>query len=395
MDGQMLETLEELGNILSCPRCRAQIHFRPAVIACEQCGATYPISEEGIPLLFWPNEEWTDRKDVTDVVKAFYEQYPFPNYDDVDSRESLARKANRGVFARLLDEQIPAGSMVLEVACGTGQMTNFLGQCWKRKVIGADICLNSLRLGKRFRDGYGINNAGFLQMNLFRPCFKDDAFDLVICNGALHHTGDPLGGFRTIGRLVKPGGVILISVYNRIGRLPTDFRRWIIRTLGDNFGLLDDHMRDKNYSAARKRSWFMDQYKHPHESKHTFSEVLEWLDSTGFEFLSSIPKIESKGFKADEKLFELHSRGTRVTRFLAELEMLLKGGADGGVFIVIGRRTVDSHADAPISVRRFQGSAPDGVTPTPGCSRASRSAAPSAWSPLYGHIAVRSRRFPS
>src|SRR4029077_6580167 len=107
------------------------------------CGAIYPFSEEGIPLLFCPNEGWTDRKDVTDAVKAFYEQYPFPNYDDVDSRESLAEKASRGTFARLLDEQIPFGSMVLDVACGTGQMTNFLGQSWKRKIIGTDICLNS------------------------------------------------------------------------------------------------------------------------------------------------------------------------------------------------------------------------------------------------------------
>jgi len=372
----MLE-VEEHREVLACPSCRARLHFRSAVIACEKCGATYPFSEEGIPLLFCPNEGWTDRKDVTDVVKAFYEQNPFPNYDDVDSRESLAEKASRGLFARLLDEQIPVGSLVLDVACGTGQMTNFLGQSWKRKVIGADLCLNSLRLGKQFRDRYGINDAGFLQMNLFRPCFQDNTFDVVICNGALHHTGDPLGGFRLIGRLVKPGGVILIGLYNKIGRLPTDFRRWIFRTIGDGFAFLDDHMRNKNYNAARKQSWFMDQYKHPHESKHTFSETLEWFDSNGFEFLSSIPKIEPEGFKANEKLFEPHSRGTIATRFLAEFEMLLKGGVDGGLFIVIGRRTAADRIEMPISSGRFPDSAPDGVVRSQRGSKARRSTAPS------------------
>ena len=83
-------------------------------------------------------------------MKSFYETNPFPNYDDLDSRESLASKARRGVFARLLDEQIPADSLVLEVGCGTGQLTNFLGMAWNRTVFGSDLCLNSLRLANRF-----------------------------------------------------------------------------------------------------------------------------------------------------------------------------------------------------------------------------------------------------
>jgi SAM-dependent methyltransferase len=298
----------------------------------------YPVSEDGIPLLFVPNEGRTDRKDVTQIVKAFYEANPFPNYDETDSREDLARKASRGVFARLLDEQIPAGAFVLEVGCGTGQLTNFLGLSWKRKVFGADMCLNSLRLAKGFRDRFSVNQAAFLQMNLFRPCFADNRLDVVICNGVLHHTGDPLGGFRSLARLVKPGGVLLIGLYNKIGRLPTDFRRWIFRNLGDGFSFLDDHMRNKNYNEARKRAWYVDQYKHPHESKHTFSAAIAWFESSGFEFLTTIPRVGPEPFTADEKLFERHSKGTRMSRFLTEVEMLMTGGQDGALFIAIGRK---------------------------------------------------------
>src|ERR1017187_5641223 len=148
MSSPIADLFEENKEILACPSCRAPIRFSRPAMACEACGATYPFSEEGIPLLFCPNEGWTGHTDVTEAVKAFYEVNPFPNYDDLDSRESLAEKANRGIFARLLDEQIPIGALVLEVACGTGQLTNFLGQSWKRKVFGADLCLNSLRLGK-------------------------------------------------------------------------------------------------------------------------------------------------------------------------------------------------------------------------------------------------------
>jgi SAM-dependent methyltransferase len=197
----------------------------------ERCSATYPI-QDGIPLLFHPHSGVAERngtekqQDVTDIVKAFYEENPFPNYGDLDSRESLVTKATRGIFARLMDEQIPQGALVLEAGCGTGQFSNFLGLSWKRKVFGSDLCLNSLRLANGFKDKYKIRNAAFLQMNLFRPAFQENSFDVVISNGVLHHTGDPMGGFRSISRLVKPGGVIVIGLYNTIGRLTTDARRY-------------------------------------------------------------------------------------------------------------------------------------------------------------------------
>jgi Methyltransferase domain len=65
-------------------------------------------------------------------------------------------------------------------------------------VFAGDICLNSLRLAKTFADHNTIRNVAFLQMNLFRPPFRDGVFDIVISNGVLHHTGDCEGGFRSI-----------------------------------------------------------------------------------------------------------------------------------------------------------------------------------------------------
>jgi hypothetical protein len=55
----------------------------------------------GIPCLFAPNYWPEGSTDVTDIVKAFYEKTPFPNYDGLDDRNSLRRKAQEGHFARL------------------------------------------------------------------------------------------------------------------------------------------------------------------------------------------------------------------------------------------------------------------------------------------------------
>jgi SAM-dependent methyltransferase len=320
-------------EIFACPACRAGLALDGTAIQCLSCGAVFPF-DDSIPLLYASDEGQT--RHVTDIVKAFYEENPFPNYDDLDSKQSLIEKARRGVFARLLDEQIPQGARVLEVGCGTGQLTNFLGMHWNRQVFGSDICLNSLRLAKAFRDEADIRNAEFVQMNLFKPAFQAGTFDIVICNGVLHHTKDPLSGFVSISRLVKSGGYIVIGLYNRIGRLTTDLRRMFFRLSGNRLRMLDAHMRNPSYNEARKRAWFMDQYRHPQESKHSYDEVIDWFESNGFEFLFSIPKIDSSPFSEDARLFEPHDKGTKLDRLVTQLEMLLTGGIDGGLFIMIG-----------------------------------------------------------
>jgi SAM-dependent methyltransferase/uncharacterized protein YbaR (Trm112 family) len=321
-------------ELLCCGRCGGRLEPAEAALACRACMQSYPVTD-GIPQLFVPNEWASGKLDVTDIVKEFYEQTPFPNYDDLDSRESLQSKARLGVFARLLDEQIPPGALVLEAGCGTGQLTNFLGMNWRRRVIGADLCTNSLRLGKGFRDRFAIVNADFLQMNPFRPPFSDASMDVVICTGVLHRTADPEGGFRSILAKLKPGGHILIGLYNWLGRLPTLWQRRLLDVFGDRMAALDSRLRGDALTTGRWAAWFRDQYKHPHESKHAMGEVVRWFKASHVEFVSSIPSIGDVDFADDEQLFEQHSAGTRLGRFSSELEMLISGGKDGGLFIMI------------------------------------------------------------
>lgn len=272
-------------------------------------------------------------------MRAFYEKTPFPNYDDFDDAGSLVQKARQGVFAQLLDEQVPFGTRILEVGCGTGQLTNFLSIA-NRTVIGADFCLNSLRLGQEFKEKNHLDRAHFMQMNLFQPAFRAGTFDLVISNGVLHHTADPALAFKSIARLVRPNGYILIGLYHKYGRLVTDARRWIFRFSGDRFQFLDPNMRKVESSAEKKRAWFMDQYKNPHESKHTIGESIGWLEDNGFEFVNSIPgTVPFRPFTTSEKLFVPHEKGSALDHFLVETGMMFTGSQQGGFFIVIGKKT--------------------------------------------------------
>jgi len=324
-------------DIMLCPICGGGLDPAGERVTCTSCGHEFP-NEEGIPQLFWRNEWPAGKPDVTETIKAFYEEVPFPNYDEVDSASTLREKATKGVFARLLDEQIPFGAKILEAGCGTGQLSNFLGSTWGRTVFAGDACMNSLKLADGFRRQNQIKGVAFFQMNLFRPPFKAETFDFVISNGVLHHTSDPRLGFDTLAKLVKPGGVIMIGLYNKYSRLVTDFIRMALNATGDRVRFLDPRLRDQSADEVRKHTWFMDRFKNPHESKHSIGEVQGWFDDAGFEFLSSIPKATGEKFAADEKLFEPHSKGTKVDRVFVQMGELMSGGRDGGLFVMIGRK---------------------------------------------------------
>ncbi len=321
-------------SLLVCPVCHGSIRVVDARFHCTKCHRTFTC-DDGIPLLFWPADEVGD---VTELVKAFYEENPFPSYDALDTSDRLVEKSRKGIFARLLDNQIPRDALVLEVGCGTGQLSNFLG-IGGRTVFGTDICVNSLKLGKHFRLNNGLKTVHFIQMNLFKPVFVQEVFDVVLCNGVLHHTDDPFAGFRSISALVRPGGCIVVGLYNKFGRVRTDVRQTIFRLSGGHMQFLDPYLRRSDIDAGKKRIWFADQYENPHESKHTFDEVLDWFDETGFEFVNSVPKLTPFAeFSQQESLFRMNPRGTHLGHLVVQLKLALSGGSEGGFFVMIGRK---------------------------------------------------------
>jgi hypothetical protein len=83
-------------------------------------------------------------------------------------------------------------------------------------------------------------------------------------------------------------------------------------------------------------------------------EVLGWFRDNDVEFVSSIPSIGDTEFQDDEPLFAPHPVGSRLERVSSEIEMLISGGRDGGLFIMIGRK----RGGATSSRRSLQPSGP-------------------------------------
>lgn len=277
-------------------------------------------------------------EDVSRKVRAFYEECSFPGYEEFDTPFDLLEKAGRGIYARLLDEQLPLGVRVLDAGCGTGQLTMFLSVL-NRQVLGIDFSLASLRKGHAFAERFEQRNARFVQMDLFHPALREETFDYVFCNGVLHHTADAYGGFRVLCRLLKPNGYIALGLYNTYGRLLLDLRRLLFRLTRNRLLWLDFAMRQVSLGQEKKRIWFLDQYQNPHEQKVSVGDVLEWFRRNDIDYINSVPKINvGERFDAKERLFERHDPGSRLDHALTQLGWIFSKGREGGFFILIGQK---------------------------------------------------------
>jgi carbamoyltransferase len=307
-----------LDEVWCSPCHQAPLDVTTGQAACSVCGHRYPYVDD-IPQMFYPHDTAANAVDDTEIVKSFYEERPTPTYERVDSIRSLIDKSRRSQTVTMLSEAIPYNSTVLEVGCGTGQLANFLGiGC--RKVIGADLSLSALRMASTFAREQSLVRVKFVQMNLFRPCFKPQQFDVVLCHDVLHHTRDPLSGFQQIARLVKPGGHIVVGLYNAYGRLLTDARRLV---------------------GGRTP-------RHPHESTHTIGEVLDWFNDNGLEFVRGIPRVTLGGEDANRhNLFTPSAPGGTADHFWVQTQQIA-GNHEGGLFLMIAKKPA---AAAGISVQ--------------------------------------------
>jgi ubiquinone/menaquinone biosynthesis C-methylase UbiE len=329
-----LDALVAYPRLFQCPACEAA--FVAAEVAHVTCSAEhrFPV-DQGLPILFSPHPEYRAGGDVTDVIREFYMENPFPDYEDTDSVDSLIDRAEQSVFAAALNKQLPPGARVLEVGCGTGQLSLYLSVA-QRDVYGVDLCPNSLRLARAFRDKHGLNRARFYQMNLFRPIFRPATFDLVYCSGVLHHTGFPRKGFESICRLVKPGRYVIVGLYNRYMRIPTHLRRSLSRVV--DIKRIDPIVR--RFSTQKKQqTWFMDQYRNPHETDHSISEVMNWFEENGVDFVNSIPSVKlGQTSEAAKEPFANSGRASALETILSQVLATLSFGGEGGLFLVVGKR---------------------------------------------------------
>jgi SAM-dependent methyltransferase len=277
-------------------------------------------------------------KEIGNRVREFYEKWSFPGYEDCEDIQGLVQKANRSMYAKLLDEQIKFGVKILDAGCGTGQLAIFLSLS-NRDVLGIDFSSNSLIKGMTFKKNFDVPNVDFVQMDLFHLGLKAESFDIIFSNGVLHHTPDAEQGFSLLCKLLKPGGYFILGLYNTYGRMLLDARRWFFNVTSDRFKALDFFIRQQWMGNRKKVLWYKDQYQHPYEKTYSVGNVLRWFEENDIHYVNSIPKIRfGYPLTPNERLFEKHDPGTKWEHWLKQVNFIFTQSREGGFFITIGKK---------------------------------------------------------
>jgi SAM-dependent methyltransferase len=118
---------------------------------------------------------------------------------------------------RLVDFAAWAGRPVLDVGCGAGvEVVRFARG--GASVVGVDVSPQAARLAARNLSQQGLA-APVLAADGERLPFRNESFDFVYAHGVVQYAADDRLVVRECRRVLRPGGLAMFQVYNRISWL--------------------------------------------------------------------------------------------------------------------------------------------------------------------------------
>jgi SAM-dependent methyltransferase len=100
---------------------------------------------------------------------------------------------------------------VLDAGCGRGFFMKYVTELAPCRYFGVDLDFEHLEIALRQNRARGASVA----RSLIEPLpFADDTFDKIIFSEVLEHLPDDWGGLNEIKRVLKPGGLLFLTVPN-------------------------------------------------------------------------------------------------------------------------------------------------------------------------------------
>jgi SAM-dependent methyltransferase len=113
-----------------------------------------------------------------------------------------------------LTDRLAAGARVAEIAPGNGAAAAIVGKAFPAStVVGYDL---------EPKGGVDLPPNATLRAVDARGLPDEGPFDLVYCLDSLHHMGDAVGVLAGIGRVLAPGGTVLVAENDLTGDLARD-----------------------------------------------------------------------------------------------------------------------------------------------------------------------------
>lgn len=126
-------------------------------------------------------------------------------FDDNDpSVYNMCRKDYPDVLAEVRKEPF---SDLLDAGCGTGAMLSmFREDCPDKNYTGIDLSEKMIKTAKRKK----LMGVQFVSGDCENLPFAENSFDVVTCSMSFHHYPNPENFFRSLHRVLRPGGRLIL-----------------------------------------------------------------------------------------------------------------------------------------------------------------------------------------
>lgn len=117
-------------------------------------------------------------------------------------------------FKRPANELRPLrGLSILDVGCGGGLVSEPLARLGAN-VSGIDPTVDSIAVARRHAEAQGLAIA-YRSASVEELQAASETFDAAVCMEVIEHVPDPAAFVRSLGALVRPGGMLIVSTLNR------------------------------------------------------------------------------------------------------------------------------------------------------------------------------------
>lgn len=201
----------KLIEVLACPTCFGKLacfadetsaggEIETGRLECADCGRTYLITA-GIPR-FVPQDNYGSSFGYQ------WNQFKSQQIDSVNGTNLSAKRfyAETGWTIEWL-----RGKWILDAGCGAGRFLDVAAQT-ECNIVGVDLsnatdAARSTLAGRR--------NVHLVQASIFELPFQSGIFDGCYCIGVIQHTPDPHRALAALPRVVKSGGRLAVTIYER------------------------------------------------------------------------------------------------------------------------------------------------------------------------------------
>jgi ubiquinone/menaquinone biosynthesis C-methylase UbiE/uncharacterized protein YbaR (Trm112 family) len=201
----------KLLDMLACPKCRGTLICLPTEtddelevisgsLKCESCEGVYPI-RSSIPRFVAEDN----------YAASFGLQWNLFKYEQIDRATNVNFSEDRFYSETGWTSDWLGGKWILDAGCGAGRFLDIASRsiC---EVVGVDISNSVDAAAITMR---GRPNVHLVQASIYELPFKAEVFDACYSIGVIQHTPDPPKAIKSLPRLLKKGGGIALTIYER------------------------------------------------------------------------------------------------------------------------------------------------------------------------------------